>query len=199
MSKKIVYIGLGLFALLVLIVTFNIKDAFWALPIKTNETLEVPPFADWRKFVSPSDRFTVSLPAVPQYAQDSVPLPGKNKMRKYEMYISEKLDGAIFMISLITYPDDMDVKRGDEVLHQVINEMMETKPDNKLTNISKSTFLKHPTFDFDIKNKDFFVKGKAFLVNSTVYLLTYIASSSTFTIKDYDHFMDSFEIGRETY
>lgn len=193
MFKKFI---LSIFAFLILGIIYlasDIKDAYKVIPISSNPTMEVPAFADWRSFNAPSERFKVDLPAPPQYAKQAVPIPGTDTNRSYEMYVSEKLDGSIFMISLITYPEGLNMDPA-QLLHDSVDEMITTKPGNKLTSIHDSMFQNHRSVDFRIDNPKFIVAGKAFLVERTVYLLTYVASRSNFTIGEYDHFIDSFDL-----
>jgi hypothetical protein len=179
---------------ILLFLAFNIKNAYEVLPIGSSDTMEVAPFADWRKFEASSERFFVMLPSPPQYAKEAVPIPNTQELRRYEMYVSQKLDGPIFMISLITYPQDIDGPEKTQTLHDIVDEMMKTKPDNKLKELKDSLYQDYPAIDFSIANDNYDVRGRAFIVKRTVYLLTYIANNTEFTLGDYEHFIDSFKL-----
>lgn len=194
MLKKVV---LTIFALLFIGFLFTIRDikeSYKVLPIKVNTNLEVPQFAEWREYEPDTKRFKVMLPDPPQYAKESVEIPKTNKYRRYEMYVSEKLNGNIFMISLITYPEGVDISDKDDLLQQIVEEMMESKKNNKLNKNEKTTFEGHPAVDFNITNEKFNVEGKTILVDRTVYLLTYIAKIPDFILVEYEYFIKSFEI-----
>ena len=110
------------------------------------------------------------------------------------MFVSEKMDGALFMISLITYPADYNTSNTRQLLRDVIDEMVKSNQDNTLNSIKDTKFLNFSAFDFNVTNKDYGVDGKAFIQNKTIYLLTYIAKNSAFDEKEYQHFLDSFQL-----
>lgn len=173
----------------------DLKNAYKLLPGSTSPTMPAPPpYADWREFVARSGKFKVLLPAVPQYAKEAVDIPNMNKKRQYEMYVSEKINGTIFLISLITYPSDVDTSNTQEMLHGIVEEMMGSKPGNQLISEKAETFDHYPATDFSIRNKETNIQGKAFMINKTIYLLTYIAKKADFEEGEYQHFIDSFQL-----
>lgn len=194
MYKKVI---LTLFAVLCLGLLFllsDIKNAYKSLPIQTSETMKAPPFADWREYNPQSKRFKVMFPEPPQYAKQTVPVPNTDKLRTYEMYVSENLNTSIFMISLISYPTGIDISDKKQLLHDVVDEMMQTKPDNRLKKIEDTTYENYPAVDFNISNNKFNVDGRAFLVDRTVYLLSYIAKISDLSQSEYEYFINSFHL-----
>ncbi|MBA3721650.1 MAG: hypothetical protein H0W88_04540 [Parachlamydiaceae bacterium] len=196
--KKFVLLLLLALLIIIIFLAFDIKNAFRVLPIKESATLEVPPFADWRIFSAQSDKFEVMLPAVPQYARETVPVSiTDNSMRRYEMYVSQQINGPVFMISLITYPKDYNTKDEQGILHSIVDELMQSKQGNKIVNIKESLYQNHEAIDFDIQNKKFNVMGKAFIIDHTVYLLTYIADLPDSVLADYEKFINSFKLPKQ--
>lgn len=193
MFKGLIYLIFGILFLGILFLFFNMKNAYKVIPVTTSSEMKVPSFAAWREFVSKSNQFKVLLPAPPQYAKESVPIPNTNKFRRYEMYASEKTDGAVFMISLITYPKDM-VTDSFEMLHEIVQEMVTEKPNNSLEKNQDTFFEGFPAVDFTVLNKKYKVEGKTFLEESTIYLLTYVAPIENFNLEEYRHFIDSFHL-----
>ena len=172
----------------------DIKNAYKVLPINASKPIDVSAFANWREFQPPSQRFKALLPAPPQYVKESVVIPDTEKKRLYEMYVSEKLNGTVFMISLITYPKDFLTSRPFEMLNDIVDEMIQNKPANKLKKREDVFFQNHEAVEFTIKNDKFDIQGTALMVDRTIYLLSYIASHSEFSSEDYQYFIDSFKV-----
>lgn len=172
----------------------HLKDAYRVLPVVTSNQLEAPTFADWREFTASSGRFKVELPAFPQYAKEAVNIPNTDKKRRYEMYVSQKINGSVFMINLITYPEDIDTSNTDQMLQSIVDEMVSINPGNQLKEVHHSLFQTYQAIGFHIANKDFDVQGKAFMVQKTMYLLTYVAKLSDFSESEFQYFLNSFQL-----
>lgn len=155
---------------------------------------EAQNFATWKEFIPRSGLFKVLLPNAPQYAKDFIPIPDSTQKRRYDMYASEKIDGTLFLISMITYPPEVDTSFDEDILHQNIKELIHNKPHNNLTKILNGTFGDYQTFDFTIESKEFHVEGKAIKVDKIVYMLTYITPKENFDPEEYQHFINSFHL-----
>lgn len=197
MTKNVVLFILAAFFIAIIFAVREMKDAYKVLPIKIDTQLDVPQFAEWRAYEPQTKRFKVLLPDPPQYAKESVAIPKTDKFRRYEMYISEKLNGTIFLISLITYPEDLKLGDKDDLLLEIIDEMVASKRDNRLQKKENSTFHSYPAIDYRIANAEFNVAGKVVLVDKTVYLLNYISKKEDFSEADYEHFINSFEFVKD--
>jgi hypothetical protein len=174
----------------------DMKSAYKILPGPTSPIMPQPaPFIEWLEFEPPSKAFKAQLPAVPQSAKQAVDVPNTNKKRRYEMFASEKMDGSLFMVNLITYPTDFNTTNKEEILHSVVEELMQGNPANRLSKVEASSFQDHQALTFDIENKEFDVQGKAFMVDKIVYLLVYVTHQGNFSEADFKHFLNSFEIG----
>jgi hypothetical protein len=171
----------------------NIKGAYKVIPITAKPTMMVVPFADWREFISTASGFKVSVPDYPQQASQAVPIPNTNKKRKYKMYASEKVDGTVFMISVITYPSVADLSPPAVVVEELISEMVGKNPNNHLEKITHTTFKGHEAVDFVIQNPERKVDGKVVVIGKVLYLLTYIAKNQNFSEDDYKHFIETFD------
>jgi hypothetical protein len=151
-------------------------------------------FSTWKEFVPRSKLFKVLLPSQPQYAKDIVDIPGTDQKRRYDMYASEKIDGTLFLISVITYPPEFDTSFTEDIIKQTIDELKRSKPDNKLTKLRDNAFKAQRSFDFSLDSGEFHVEGKAFMVDKIVYVLSYITRINDFDPTEYQHFIDSFEL-----
>jgi hypothetical protein len=157
-------------------------------------TSDAENFSTWQKFVPRSRLFKVMLPHKPQYAKDLLPIPDSDKKRRYDMYASEKIDGSLFLISVITYPMEVDTSFPEDIIRQTVDELMRSKPDNQLSKLDKNLLRTKPAFDFSIDNKDFHVEGQVIMDDKTVYVLSYIARKDEFDPIEYQYFIDSFQL-----
>ena len=177
----------------------KVKDAYKVPNVSENSIPSNPnTFTDWREFTPPSGRFEVQLPTTPQYAKDAVAIPNTNTKRRYEMFVSEKIDGTLFMISVITYPKEVDTSNAQEMLRGVTEELMHSNPLNRLINLENSSYQTHPAVDFDMLSPQFKVQGKALMDDKTIYVLSYAARKDDFDTSEYQHFIDSFVIKPKT-
>jgi hypothetical protein len=155
---------------------------------------ELDNFATWKEFIPRSGLFKVLLPHAPQYAKDYISIPNSDQKRRYDMYVSEKIDGTVFLISVITYPPEADTSAPKEILRQNLDELMHQKPDNQLTKLLNTMFQQHQTLEFSFENRDLHVEGKAIQHDHIVYMLTYITNKQNFDPEEYHHFVHSFQI-----
>jgi hypothetical protein len=194
MNKSVV---LTIFAFLFLGVVFtaiNLKSAFKIIPINSKEEVTVAPYSEWMEFVPESKKFKVLFPAYPQNAKESVTIPNTDKKRRYDMFVSQKLNNTIFMISQITYPADYNASDIQGQLHEIVEELVRGNVGNTLKSIEDTTFLNYPALDFQITNKEYSVAGKCFMKDKTIYLFTYIARHSDYNLEEYHYFIDSFKL-----
>ncbi|MBA3957081.1 MAG: hypothetical protein H0X51_01620 [Parachlamydiaceae bacterium] len=148
----------------------------------------------WHEFVSPSKTFKVLLPSLPQHATEKLDNPKTKEVRKYEMYVSEKDNGTIFMISLITMLDSSSARIDKEVLTNVVNELVANNAQSKIKKMEMGTYKGYSSLDFSVENEKATIDGKAFIVNDTLYLLTSAAQVAHFQQAEYDFFINSFQL-----
>jgi hypothetical protein len=165
-----------------------------AAPIATPPSSDAENFATWQEFIPQSKLFKVLLPHPPQYAKDLISVPNSDIKRRYDMYASEKIDGTLFLISVITYPEDVDTSFPNDILKQTVDELMKNNPDNRLTKLKDNFFKDHQGTDFSIENREFHVEGKAMMLGKRLYLLSYVTRLNDFDPIEFQHFVDSFEL-----
>lgn len=157
------------------------------------ETNEILSSADssWRSFTADNGSFTVSLPSLPQQAEDTISDPATGEPRLYTMYVAKQNNGSIFMISVISYKTK---QLSQAILESVKNEMIASHPGNRLLSSANTSFLEHDAVDFSIENPDAHIEGRAFLVDSTLYLLTHVASKEDYKEEEFTRFVHSFQL-----
>ena len=194
---KILFLLIVLVLVLTSVIIFRgTKESYELLPANVNAPLETKPFDGWKDFTSKKGQFKVQLPVLPQHATENIP-DSNNQIRKYDMYVSEKNDGSIFMVSLITYPAGLDANSSEIMMDKVIQEMIESNPNNTLKEKKEIQFQNHQGRDFAIDNADVNINSREFVIGKTLYLLTYIAKKPFYNKDEYQHFIDSFELGEQ--
>lgn len=167
---------------------------------KSAETIvdsKTKPPKDWKRFIPATGKFTAYLPTTPRYAIDIESIQNSDKKRWYEVYISEEINGTVYLINLITYPLDYKLNDPKVVLGNVVNDMISSNLNNRVVESKEDTFRGFPAKYFNFKNQSIEVKGEAFLSGNTVYLLTYTALADDFDTKEFEQFLNSFELTKQ--
>lgn len=161
------------------------------MTVASNDTKQIQ---DWHEFSPASEKFKVSFPVLPQHATESLVDPKTKETRQYDMYVSEKDNGTIFMISLITMLENSQAKINDEVLKNVIDDLVSTNPHSKIKSMKMGSYREYPAMDFSIESDKVNIDGKAFIVGNTLYLLTSVAKVEDYKSSEFDYFMNSFQL-----
>ncbi len=159
----------------------------------SEEVGEQANFATWKTFQPRSKLFEVNLPNQPQYAKEFLPISNSDKRRRYDLYASEKVDGTLFLISVISYPQDYTFD-SSEVLAEHIEEFLKSKLKNKMSKSEKTHHQNFEAMDFGYKSEDFLIEGKSIKGGNIIYILSYITTIKNFDKDEYNHFIDSFKI-----
>lgn len=149
---------------------------------------------NWHEFVSAIGKFKVMLPADPQHATQSLPVPNANYHLQYDMYAVDDENGDTFMISLVTYPDDVNMSNPQSILENLMNEMLKANPKNQLQSMQFTQFDGYDTLDFKLGSPDIEVTSRAFVVDQTLFLLTMIGKKDRFHQRRFDYFVHSFAL-----
>ncbi len=170
------------------------KDTYKILPANLPNELEVPEFAGWREFTPPTKRFSVLLPVLPQHATEVVKDPVSQQDRTYNMYVSEKLNGTIFMISLIDFSKPFNPDQMDTALTNMMNDLVKTNPNNKLKYSEFATFKDQRALKFVIENNKIIIEGTTFILGNTLFVLTRISQVAQENDEEYQFFLNSFHL-----
>lgn len=123
-------------------------------------------------------------------------MPNTDIQRWYEMYVSEEINGTVYLLNLISYGPDYPITDAKNILHNVVNEIVARNLSNRLTKLEDGKFQNQPAIFFQIENEPAEIKGVAFLDEKTVYQLTYTALSENFEEQEYDEFIHSFQLSQ---
>jgi hypothetical protein len=149
---------------------------------------------DWHEFTPPSEKFKVLVPTLPQHATEKIGDPKTKEARIYDMYVSQKENGSIFMISLITLLDNPNKSLDEKMLASVVDNMLTASPNTKVKLMQMGQYKEYPAIDFSIENEQVNVDGKAFLVGNTLYLLTTVSKQNDYNRKEFEFFANSFQL-----
>ncbi len=173
-----------------LVVTY--QSTYKILPVDLNEP---PPGQDpiesWTEFTGNADEFTVMLPTPPQYANEKLKDPTTGEQRVYDMYVSEKLDGTLFMITRIVYPGESKLD-SNAVFDQIKKELMSMEEGAELLSEVPAEFLGHPSTEYAITGPSVRLQAKAILESNKLYLLTYVVNKDQFSSREFAVFIDTF-------
>lgn len=204
MSRLLLIIIVVLVAGASYVVVSNTKDMYKVLPIDVPETatpvhhvekgnIQSTNFLDWHLYVSPNGNFQVMFPTLPQQAAKKIVDDKTKEPRDYDMYVSEKNDGTLFIITAITFPPNRDPKATEQLLTKAMTDMVESDPNNKLKNVKVNEFQNMKALDFTIESDKINIDGKAFMVGDTLYVLTSIGKNEAYNPKEFSFFTNSFE------
>lgn len=186
---------LALFAtvalVLIILSIIFFKDSYRILPISGSDPRLMSQFADWQDFKAPKGAFEASFPTIPQHAAQTVRDPKTGQARNYDMYVAEKSNGTIFMVSLIEFPGYTGSL--EDLKKTVINDLLVSNPQNQLKSMTVGIYKLFPTIDFVITNRITTINGRIFSDGNVIYLLSGIFSNAFFNQEEYDHFINSFE------
>lgn len=150
----------------------------------------------WRHFEPQSGKFSVDLPVIPQHASDMISDNNTQHLKVYDMYVAEGVDGAVYMINLVTYQNPEDVKDKGILFQNFINDMLISNPSNQLVTSSDVQYDGLDAKDFTLKNPDATVDSKIFLHGNTLYVLSRVSKAESPTNGDFKNFISSFKLNK---
>jgi hypothetical protein len=175
------------------------KDAYKVFPYK-EEPIPMPTHAasdyqTWIEFTPNSGLFKVLMPSLPQHVADKINDPKTKSSKKYEIYMSEERDGTIYIVNLISFPDQNEVVLAqEELLNSVMNDMLISDPENNLVATQAGEYKGNKTLDFMIENKTLSYDVRAIAVDKVLIVLSSVTKLATHNPKDFEFFINSFEL-----
>lgn len=153
----------------------------------------VAPIDDWKPFTSESNHFEAGFPNPPQHVSKSVPIPDTDKKNLFDIYISEQPNQTIFMVRVITYPDDYNFN-GEALIRKGMEEMLGANDQNVLRKIEYGTFQGTKSLHFAVQNPTARTDALSFLIGRKLYLLSYVSHVDNYDDKAFSLFTDSFKL-----
>lgn len=192
MTRLVVIVFLTAFLVLTFLGMLFLKDSYKLLPISASSEGAPTQFSGWRDFTSPDKKFTVMFPGLPQNAKQTTRDAKTQELRNYNMYVAEKGDGSIFMISLIQFPDS---KQAPEIIQKsVVNDLLAANPANQLKTMKIGDYKGIRTLDFTIENNEMTIDGMTFVQGDTLFMLSSLFRNGSYHPEEYQFFLKSFDL-----
>jgi hypothetical protein len=174
------------------------KDHYKILPIGETDPgsidLDQYDFHEWHEFEPPSKSFKVMFPTLPQHASEKIKDPKTDELRVYNMYVSEKIDGTVFMISLIAFANSYDRIQAETLLREMMDDMVASNEQNTLQDFKSGEYLHHPSLEYLMHSDKLAINVMSFMVENVMYVLTRVTTIENFNLDEFNFFINSFEL-----
>lgn len=160
------------------------------------ENLAAFGFQNWHEFTSPSGDFKVMFPSLPQHVADTLADKNSGEERKYDMFVSEKSDGSIFMINVITFSTPPDEKKKEQLRQTMLNDVLKSNEKNRLLQAETMMFKDYKALSYTVENAEMNIDAKVFVTDSALYALTRLVKKEHYNQKEFDFFTNSFDLSR---
>jgi hypothetical protein len=195
MKRFLVFLGFLTLLLLVLLAMYFAKDSYELIPINTTLNEESLPLSEsWFNYDAPGGQFSVSLPLLPQTATQNLTDPKTDEVKHYEMYVAQTEGETIYMISLISLPNEPEDGAKLLILNQMMNDMVAANSGNKLATSKTTTYEGLPSLDFTIESDQHTIQAREFIKGKTIYLLSTILKKNKKEQSHFKHFINSFKL-----
>lgn len=170
------------------------KESYKIFPINEGPSFQTADLQNWLEFEAPTKKFRVLFPSLPQHASNQQKNIKQGDSKAYEMYVAEKDDGTVFMISLITFPNKLDVVEGEEVMRSIFEDMVASDVNNKVILRQSGKYEQFDALEFSIENQIQKMNTRTFVVGNTVYVLSSVTKIEKFNPEEFRFFLNSFEL-----
>lgn len=153
----------------------------------------------WKSFTSSKGNFTIKLPTEPQEIEQKIDIPKTDLSILYQTYLSEPEENAVYVVSVWTYPPEIDMSRPEVNLQDGFGGMLSALPGAEVLYMQMKDFQGYKGLEFLVKSEDIFFRGMLFLANNVLYQIFTVYKDGTRQEmeemeKNYEHFMGSFHL-----
>ena len=134
------------------------------------------------------------FPVIPQHANETVKDPETNVVRKYDMYVAQRNDGALFMITRIGFSHMKSDLDPEKIMKEMMDDMISTNPQNELRTMTATTYKGFKALDFAFGNNELTVDVKTFVDGNTLYILSWMVKNQNYNLNEYNFFINSFDL-----
>jgi hypothetical protein len=199
MSKRTIalIIVFVILALLLLFLKNSRKGFSTSLTEKESEKLgdlTVLDVQNWHEFTSENPPFKVMLPTLPQHAADTKHNEKDNENRKYDMFVSQKSNGAVFAITAIQFDTKKNLGENRTLSNEILQQLVAAKPDNVLIKKTDVEWNGMKAIDFQIKQNDVLLAGRIFVQGNRLYVLTITTEKANYNPREFEFFTNSFDL-----
>ena len=149
---------------------------------------------DWVDFEAEDGAFRVSLPAEPIRVVEEILLEGGDQTLIYDVYTSEHFSGATVSVTLIHFPEDLDLSFPDTYLTQVANDMLSSLGARDFHSLDLGEEDDGRSYIvFSVRDDELYLQSRAWITNKTLFLLIYADYPEQFDESIYYRLVDSFQ------
>lgn len=147
----------------------------------------------WNVYIPPSGKFRVALPSLPQNASSKIVDKTTKNLKYFSTYVSPKDNTTAFMVNVVSFMVDEDVKDEQQTIVNAVQEMVDSNKENKLIELKEESFKNNKAYEFSVENNTLQMTGKAFIKNKQLYILTMITPLGEANTTEFNYFVNSFE------
>lgn len=194
MNRNLIYLALLFFVLLALLFFFNLKKSWEILPVDPPvEKVGAAPTQNWLLFQDPRNEFKILFPNKPKAASNELKDAKTQSIRKQDMYVAEKPNGTVYMISRLTFPNTELLADKEAVLKAAVSDLISGNPDNKLKKSKLEDFQGGKALRFEIQNEEVNTQGLALIRGKSLFVLTAISKDKDRNDAENNTFLSSFQ------
>lgn len=151
-------------------------------------------FHTWNEFTSENPPFKVMFPTIPQHAADTQHNKEDSSDRKYDMFVAQKNNGAVYAITAVQFDTKKDLGEDRKLPNEILQQLLTAKPENVLGKKSDIDWDGMKAIDFQIKQNDVLLVGRIFAKSNRLYVLTITTEKANYNPREFEFFVNSFDL-----
>ncbi len=154
-----------------------------------------PLLADnWQGFTAPKSGFSVKLPKEPEHVEQKIDIPRTDLSIRYSTFISEPNEKVVYVISVWSYPAEIDMSKPEVNLQDGFGGMLSALPGSQVLSMQMGEQQGFKSLSFLVKNGEIYFQGRLVLVYNALYQVFAVYKGKEEMEKNYAQFIDSFKL-----
>jgi hypothetical protein len=149
---------------------------------------------DWQKFTSKENGFSVDFPTTPDHVEQKIDIPKSDLSIKYETFLSEPNENAVYVVSVWYYPSEIDMSKPEVNLKDGFEGMLSALPGAKVEKMNITDLNGFKALEFRVKHDEIYFQGKLILVYNTLYQVFTVYKENVDVKDDFNRFINSFKL-----
>ncbi len=147
---------------------------------------------EWQLFTSTEGNFTIQLPTEPQIVDQKIEIPKTDLLIRYQTYLSEPHENVVYVVSVWTYPPEIDMSRPEVNLQDGFGGMLAALPDAEVKSMRQFEVEGADALEFLVKSDTILFQGQLILSGNTLYQVFAVYQEQEADRVQYQKFIDSF-------
>lgn len=170
------------------------------LPIQGESTsvAQESTLQNWKQFTSTEGNFTIELPTEPQIVDQKIEIPKTDLLIRYQTYLSEPYENVVYVVSVWTYPSEIDMSRPEVNLQDGFGGMLAALPDAEVKSMRQFEFEGADALEFLVKSDTILFQGMLLLSGNTLYQVFTVYQEQEVERVQYQEFIGSFHFLKKT-